>query len=798
MARNTVHCDMCGKAFFPNSLPIHVKTCALKMALIPVPCLYCREEHPHGEMAKHHLKCKEAKKQKATQRKLEKESLARSQNHNGGNSINDSNNNLQIQNGQDSSSPNVGDKVELFGLSAKPEMNGLKGKIMESLNQSTGRFVVKLENNDTPFNLKPINLKVISSSSTSQMIDKNNGIGGAGAGGGMMAGGTMNCAICGRGFTIDRISTHQRICEKLTNKAKTQPRKVYPPKRGRIDPEAAAAKRHAGPEPPPPKNRWKQRHLQFQSIIQNAKQYDRENALKKKQNMTLASPSRLRPSSSSSSHSRNNNISHTVDTNGFDDDGDMDDDGFVPCPYCHRTFAPQTAERHIPKCQHTINKPKAPPGLRNTYEKEEEEERMRYEQRIPIHKNKTVRGGGGSRQQNSGGSSSSSRAGGKGDLRTRSSPSLLPQTRASSSQGQRGMNRKPSNNLSNNLSNNNGGGGSGGGSRSRGGSHQQQRKEPNARSSHANLPSVKNSFATTAPPSQFASQSQPSQNKSQHGSYRQLISPHQISAQQTNQPRIPPSQNNLNSNNNNNNNDIDISLSNIDNWIGHRAMICGTGREDINGQCGQCESVVKDRVIVVLDNGRRLGVRANNLVEDIDLTSPYSNPSTSYSTPITSTPTTTTTSTTPPTSTHTTSSSSTSRLKSNLSNAKTIDNNLNTPNKKVEFKDYKDEAIGGGGRGGGGGGDNDDFGETTRLLQSTIDIDSALQSTCNLNSTLQSTWNSTLNTTNDFLPTEKDEDQVAISTASSLSTASGSGLGAIRALSPNSTDQNLVSQLPSY
>lgn len=61
MARNTVHCSMCGKAFFPGSLPIHQKACAQKMALVEVPCLYCRELHPHGEMASHHSKCKAAK-----------------------------------------------------------------------------------------------------------------------------------------------------------------------------------------------------------------------------------------------------------------------------------------------------------------------------------------------------------------------------------------------------------------------------------------------------------------------------------------------------------------------------------------------------------------------------------------------------------------------------------------------------------------------------------------------------------------------------------------------------------------
>lgn len=146
MARNTVHCTMCGKAFFPNSLPIHMKQCALKMALVPIPCLYCREPYPHGEMPSHVARCKEAKKANR-QREI-------------------------IQASAPQKSVNIKDTVREGASSAAHEGFG-----------------------------------------------------------------PTKCAVCGRNFSMDRIAVHQNICEKLANKARTRPRKIFPAKKGRVIPE---------------------------------------------------------------------------------------------------------------------------------------------------------------------------------------------------------------------------------------------------------------------------------------------------------------------------------------------------------------------------------------------------------------------------------------------------------------------------------------------------------------------------------------------------------------------------------
>ena len=42
---------------------------------------------------------------------------------------------------------------------------------------------------------------------------------------------------------------------------------------------------------------------------------------------------------------------------------------YIQCPHCSRKFNATAGERHIPKCKDTVNKPKPPPSMRQSYNK---------------------------------------------------------------------------------------------------------------------------------------------------------------------------------------------------------------------------------------------------------------------------------------------------------------------------------------------------------------------------------------------------------------------------------------------
>ena len=135
---------------------------------------------------------------------------------------------------------------------------------------------------------------------------------GAGGGGGSMS----ECGTCGRRFNSDRIAKHEAVCAKTYTKPAARPHTVKP---------AAAA--HAAPVVD---NTWKSKHNDFQQALRYAKQL----TAAQQQGIPLSSLPPPPPAANPD---------------------------YVQCPHCQRRFAPQAAERHIPACKNTINKPKPPP-----------------------------------------------------------------------------------------------------------------------------------------------------------------------------------------------------------------------------------------------------------------------------------------------------------------------------------------------------------------------------------------------------------------------------------------------------
>ena len=131
------------------------------------------------------------------------------------------------------------------------------------------------------------------------------------------------CRKCGRTFASDRISKHQKVC-----KVNAKPRKVHLFHKAPAQPKYQAKYADIKPKKQP---NWRIQHEQ----LQNAMKYNRVMDRAEKRGIPLSSLPPPPPSQ--------------VDTS------------LVQCKYCGRRFGEQQAERHIPKCKNTINKPAPPP-----------------------------------------------------------------------------------------------------------------------------------------------------------------------------------------------------------------------------------------------------------------------------------------------------------------------------------------------------------------------------------------------------------------------------------------------------
>jgi len=142
---------------------------------------------------------------------------------------------------------------------------------------------------------------------------------------------TVPCPNCGRGFASNRIQQHHTICVRNQQKK----RKVFDSTKHRIQGTEAAkffTPQKSQKSTPKAKSNWRQQHEDFINSIRAAKKVKAHMENGGKASDLPPPPPSLNPD-------------------------------YVLCQYCTRRFNPTVAERHIPKCKNTINRP-APPKAR--------------------------------------------------------------------------------------------------------------------------------------------------------------------------------------------------------------------------------------------------------------------------------------------------------------------------------------------------------------------------------------------------------------------------------------------------
>ena len=137
------------------------------------------------------------------------------------------------------------------------------------------------------------------------------------------------CPNCGRAFASNRIQKHHTICVKNQQKK----RKVFDSSKKRLQgTEAVQYFRSEKKQAPKPKTNWRQQHEEFINAIRAAKKVKFHLDSGGKVSDLPPPPPSLNPD-------------------------------YVLCQYCSRRFNQTVAERHIPKCKVTVNRP-APPKQR--------------------------------------------------------------------------------------------------------------------------------------------------------------------------------------------------------------------------------------------------------------------------------------------------------------------------------------------------------------------------------------------------------------------------------------------------
>ena len=299
MHRRAIQCNTCGKSFFPASLKFHIPQCIKKQQHLPIPCRYCDQEIKQMDMQVHLKHCSVAKqKMREEKRRRATKGINRA-----------------------------------FAKHDTKEQRRLAK--MENYTQLSERAARESRN--------LTNMYTLEDDST-----------------GRTTGGLIKCACCGRSFAAARIATHQGICRKSQRKPK---RRVFNSTKQRLEGtdqtlfynstsrgrKPSISSRNKKPSPSKmsshrlksPRHKrvvqtekqkvsnWREQSRNLRAMIKQSKLVDK--AIKNGDDLSLLPM----PPQTSSQPSN-----------------------FIECPTCHRTFNPQSGERHIAKCKSIINKPK--------------------------------------------------------------------------------------------------------------------------------------------------------------------------------------------------------------------------------------------------------------------------------------------------------------------------------------------------------------------------------------------------------------------------------------------------------
>ena len=159
--------------------------------------------------------------------------------------------------------------------------------------------------------------------------------------------GRIQCSVCSRKFSADRIGVHQRICRKLNNRSTevfntTELRlkdldipteKKSSSRRGKSLAPSRKPNSSSSNVDEDKQTKWRKQHEDFQKNIKEAKKIKRFM----------------------------DNGGDVMDLPPVErDEADYAD--YVQCPHCLRNFNQKAGDRHIPKCANIIAKPKALPN----------------------------------------------------------------------------------------------------------------------------------------------------------------------------------------------------------------------------------------------------------------------------------------------------------------------------------------------------------------------------------------------------------------------------------------------------